>query len=430
MKVVTFEKKLSLPAALAVTVGAVIGVGIFVILGPMGAKCGGTMPLAFALAAVPAVFGTLVSVALGGTIPADGGGYFYTRSLLGKTTGVVASLLIVLGAFGALGAVAIGVADYLGAYLPGVPRWVVATGLVLMSYGVNRVGVMASSWFQIALVGQLASALLIVVVAGLVAGASPDVTATPPAGWGLGGFTGAAILAALAYVGFNIIGELGDEVQNPRRNIPIAIAGGLGLIVFFYVGVAWVVSGNLTIEQMKGSKVALVDAAMLLLPSWFAHYLTLAAVAGAVTSVNAVFLAVPRELVALAEDRLLPAWLLAFDAKRQAFSRCLLVVLAAGVGVVLTNMDVDYFGVMAVVGLMSLNAIISLGAFRLVRRFPEEVASAQFPIRRVWLYPAAALSLLFSAAFALLGIVEERSVGLLVGIAVVAALAIGIARGR
>ncbi len=430
MKVVTFDKKLSLSAALAVTVGAVIGVGIFVIVGPMGAKCGGTMPLAFAVAAVPAVFGTLVSIALGGTIPADGGGYFYTRSLLGNKLGIVASFLIVLGAFGALGAVAIGVADYLRIYAPGVPRPIVAVALVLLSYAVNTVGIMASSRFQLAMVGLLTSALLLVVVFGVAAGTSPNLTATPPAGWGLDGFLGAAILAALAYIGFNIIGELGDEVENPRRNIPIAIVGGLGLIIFFYVGVAWVVSGNLSIEQMGSSKVALRDAALVFLPSWFTHYLTAAALAGAVTSVNAVFLAVPRELVALAKDGYLPASLLRFDEKRQTFTRCLLVVLVLGIGVVLTNMDVDYFGVMAVVGLMLLNAVISVGALRLVELFPDKVAEAKFPIRKAWLYPCAIISFLFSAGFGLLGIVAEHTVGILVAVAVAAALVLGFARSK
>jgi APA family basic amino acid/polyamine antiporter len=223
-------------------------------------------------------------------------------------------------------------------------------------------------------------------------------------------------------VGFNIIGELGDEIENPRRNIPIAIAGGLGLIVLFYVGVAWVTAGNLTGDQMATSPVALLDAALLFLPDWFKHYLTVAALAGAVTSVNAVFLAVPRELVALAEAGYLPRALLRFDPRRQTFRNCLLVVLALGLLVVLTDRDVDHFGVLAVVGLMLLNAIISIGSLRLIRRFPEQVAAAKFPIRSWWLVPCALLTLAFSLAFSLLGMVEVPAVGGLTVLVVAGAL--------
>ena len=413
MKVLHFQKKLSLPAALAVTVGAVIGVGIFVIVGPIGAKCGGTMPLAFGLAALPALFGTLVAVALGGTIPADGGGFFYTRSLVGGRAAVAASAFITFGALGAMGAVSIGVADYLRVYLPGAPRPLVAAALILLSYGVNRVGIMASSWFQMVTVGQLCSALLIIVVAGVAGGDAPDLGATPPAGWGLGGFSGGTILAALAYVGFNIIGELGDEVERPRRNIPLAIAGGLSVIVFFYVGVAWVTAGNLTPAQMGASPVALLDAAMLFLPGWFGHYMTLAAFTGAVTSINAVFLAVPRELVALAGAGYLPRRLLRFDQERQTFTTSLVVVLVLGLAVVLADQEVDYFGVITVVGLMLLNVLVGVGAFRLNARFPAEVAAASFPIRRWWLWPCALLTVLSSAAFSLIGVLEQPTVGLL-----------------
>ncbi|MFA6034418.1 MAG: hypothetical protein WC889_16075, partial [Myxococcota bacterium] len=78
MKLIHFEKKLGLPGAISVGVGAVIGVGIFVIVGPIGALTGPWMPLAFVVAAIPAIFGAVVAMALGGVMPSDGGGFFYT----------------------------------------------------------------------------------------------------------------------------------------------------------------------------------------------------------------------------------------------------------------------------------------------------------------------------------------------------------------
>jgi basic amino acid/polyamine antiporter, APA family len=408
MKLISFQKKLSLPAAIAVTVGAVIGVGIFVIVGPIGAKTGGFMPLAFALAAIPAIFGTLASIALGGTIPADGGGYFYSKSLLGPKLGVLTSCLIMVGAMGAASAVAIGIADYIRIYFPNWSRPGLAVLMVVGTAAVNYLGVMASSWFQIFMVVQLVSGMGGFIIAGLLLGQPPSIASGLPAG--PGGMATGIILAVLCYTGFNIIGELGDEIENPRRNIPITIAAGLGIVIFLYVGAGWVVSGNLSLAEMQTSPVALVDAALKFMPRWTMHYLNLAAFFAGITSINAVFLAVPRELVALTEDGLLPQWMLRFNPRRQTFTAALLLVTLAGALMVLTNFNPDFFAMICVAGLMLANAVLSLGAFRLFSRFPDQVKTAIFPIRKSWLYPCAALSALLSFAvggFAVFILVKE-----------------------
>jgi len=408
MKLISFQQKLSLPAAIAVTVGAVIGVGIFVIVGPIGAKTGGFMPLAFVLAALPAIFGTLASIALGGTIPADGGGYFYSKSLLGPKMGVLTSCLVMIGAMGAAGTVAIGIADYIRIYFPDLSRPGLAVLMVVGTAAVNYLGVMASSWFQIFMVVQLVTGMGGFIIAGLLLGRAPTLAAGLPAG--PGGMAFGTILAVLCYTGFNIIGELGDEIENPRRNIPITIALGLGIVVFLYVGTGWVVSGNLSLAEMQTSPVALVAAALKFLPRWTMHYLNLAAFFAGITSINAVFLAVPRELVALTEDGLLPKWMLRFNPKRQTFTVALTLVTLAGALMVLTNYNPDFFGMFCVAGLMLANAILSVGAFRLFTLFPDKVKSAVFPIRKAWLYPCAAISAVLSFAvggFAVFILVKE-----------------------
>jgi APA family basic amino acid/polyamine antiporter len=408
MKLISFDKKLSLPAAVAVTVGAVIGVGIFIIVGPIGAKTGGYMPLAFVLAAIPAIFGTLASIALGGTIPADGGGYFYSKSLLGPKIGVLTSCLVMIGALGACGTVAIGIADYIRIYSPELSRPGLAVIMVVGTAGVNYLGIMASAWFQILMIVQLVTGMGGFILAGLLLGQPPSVAAGLPAG--AGGLAEGIILAVLCYTGFNIIGELGDEVQNPRRNIPLTIVLGLGIVIFLYVGTGWVVAGNLSLAELKTSPVAVVAAALNFLPRWTIHYLNLAAFFAGITSINAVFLAVPRELVALTEDGLLPSWMLRFNSKRQTFTVALALVTLAGSLMVLTNFNPDFFGLICVAGLMLANAILSVGAFRLFSRFPEKVAVAEFPITKTWLYPCAALSALLSFAvggFAVIILVKE-----------------------
>jgi APA family basic amino acid/polyamine antiporter len=420
MKLITFDKKLGLPGAICVTVGAVIGVGIFVVVGPIGADTGVWMPLAFCLAALPAVFGVLVAAALGSTIPADGGGFFYTKSLLGTKTGAAASALIVLGAMGALATVATGVADYMHYYFPVLPRPLVAAGLILLTWGVNAIGIMASEKFQIVLVVQLTSALLIVIVAGVIGGGNPDFSQPLP--HGISGFAQGAVLAALSFTGYNILAELGDEIENPRRNIPLTIGLGLGIITVIYVGISWVVAGSMEVAEMKTSRVALLDTALRYLPDWFKHYLNLAALAGAVTSINAVFLAVPREFSALAEEGILPKLVMKFNSRRQTFPVGIMIVALLGCAMIALDLNVDIWGIVCVAGLILAAGLISIGVFRLFSRFPDKVASAPIPIRKYWLYPAAVLSVISSLAFGGLAIVFFWPVGVAAAVLIVGAL--------
>ncbi|HUT54964.1 MAG TPA: APC family permease [bacterium] len=405
MKLIHFEKKLGVAGAVSITVGAVIGVGIFVIVGEIGGMAGSWTSLAFLLAGAGAVFGTMVAVALGSTIPADGGGFFYTKSLLGRPAGIVASWLIVVGALGSIGTVSLGVADYIGYYfpvssLPPYLRVLIAALLILLTWGINALGIMASEKLQIGMVVQLASALLILVVIAIMFGNAPDFSQNQPAGTGT--FLMAGAMAMLSYTGFNIIGELGDELENPRRNVPLTIIIGLGIIIFIYVGIGWIVSGTLvTAKAMAGSRAALLDTAMQFVGEhkWFMHYLNLAAVLGAVTSINAVFLAVPREFSAQADDGILPRWIMKFNAKRQTFPVGMGIVAVAGIIICLFNFKVGTYGYMCVAGLLLANVLFSVGALRMFKLFPDKIATAPLPIRKWWLYPAAAISSLLSLGF-------------------------------
>jgi len=443
MKLIQFHKKLGLPSAVAVSVGAVIGVGIFVIVGPIGAKCGSWMPLAFTLAAIPAVFGTLVAIALGSTIPADGGGYYYTKSLLGRYAGSAVSAMVVLGAMGAMGAVTMGVADYMRIYPtllpdlihriglhhvaevvgtqdPALSRPVIAIGLILLSWGINAAGVMASAKIQIAMVTQLVSAIFIIVIAALMNGGNPDFTEPLPSG--ISPFLNGCVVAALAYTGFNIIGELGDEVNNPRRNIPLTILISMTVIMFAYIGVAWAVSGTLDATEMGVSDVALLATALHYMPDWTKHYINLAALMGAITSINAVFLAVPREFSAMAEDGILPKWIMRFNSKRQTFPVGIAIVTVAGCTMTLLDLPPDLWGLVCVAGLLGANVVFSIGCLRLFSLYPDKVASAPLNIRKGWLIPSAWLSALFSLGFVLLSFLYFWPVPLVMGVMVAGSL--------
>ena len=268
--------------------------------------------------------------------------------------------------------------------------------MILLTWAINWIGVMASARFQVITVIQLITGMLLVIIPALIGGGNPDFSQPLPAG--SVGFMKALVVAMLTYTGFNIIGEMGDEIENPRRNVPLTIIFGLGIVIVLYVGIGWVVAGTLTVPEMAASQVAVLDTAMHYLPRWTSHYINLAALAAAITSVNAVFLAVPRELLALSGEKMMPGWLVKFNSKRQNFPIAMAIISIASCGLTLIKLTPDQWGTFCVVGLLAANTLFSIGALRLFKRFPAEVANAPLPIRKWWVLPAAVRSAIFSAA--------------------------------
>jgi APA family basic amino acid/polyamine antiporter len=285
-----------------------------------------------------------------------------------------------------------------------------------MSWFVNEIGVAASVSFQIITVVQLISGILLVIISALIGGGHPDFSQPLPQG--ISGFLQASVIAMLTYTGWNIIGEMGDEIENPRRNIPLTVILGLGIVTMLYVGIGWVVSGTLSPEEMKASKVAVLDTALYYLPRWTTHYINLAAFSAAITSVNAVFLAVPRELFALSENGILPKWFMKYNPQRQNFPISIAVVAIAGALLSLLNLNPDIWGMFCVAGLLGANALISMGTLRLFALFPDKVANAPLKLKKSWVYPSSILSALFSFAFALMAFYFYKPIVLVFAIVV------------
>jgi APA family basic amino acid/polyamine antiporter len=384
------------------------------------------MPLAFVVAAIPAIFGAVVAMALGGVMPSDGGGFFYTKNLLGRHAGAAASSLIIIGVIGAVAAVSSGVSDYIRlSYFPDVPRAVAAVALVLVAWAINSMGIMTSEKLQIGMIAILLSALLFVVITGVVHGAAPDFSQPLPEGYD--GFLKGCIIAMLTYTGFNMMGELGEEVENPRRTIPLTIALGLGIVIIIYVGIGWFVSGTLSVAEMKSTKVALLDSTMRHLPyPWVRHYLNFAALLAGLASINAAFLAAPRELTALSEEGILPKAVMRFNARRQTFPVGTAITAIAGCLLALPGLNPDIYGLVAVAGLMLMNVLLSVASLRLYSRFPEKAATAPMKVPRKWLLPCGVMSAILSLVFGGMACAMYWPVAVLVAMAAAAGVFLSI----
>jgi APA family basic amino acid/polyamine antiporter len=228
---------IGLPSAVMLVMGGVIGVGIFVNpalvarltrspeLGLAAWLAGGLISL----------LGAFVYAELAARLPATGGEYQYIRSAYGPLPAFLfgwTTLLVVHT--GGSAAVAIVLAKNVKLLTGIAEPWTVIAVIAALA-GVNCAGVTSGNRTQ-ALLGALKVALILAVIAAGFSLAPPLATAVPaaPATGAVQGFGAALIPVLFTYGGWQTANFVAGEVKNPRRNLAIALIGGvLGVTVIY-----------------------------------------------------------------------------------------------------------------------------------------------------------------------------------------------------
>jgi len=237
-----------------VGVGAMIGAGIFVLTGIAAGTAGPALILAFLLNGIVTTFTAMTYAELGSAIPEAGGGYLWVQKGLSPAQAflsgwmswfahAVAGSLYALG-FGAYFVLVLRVFGLeMGDQLAGLLPKVFAAAVIFVFMWINFRGVSETGRAEnIVTVGKIII-LAIFVLSGLwlvmqdpsrVANLQPFMPK---------GFTGVLIamgLTFIAFEGYEIIVQAGEEVKNPKRSIPRAVFASLVIVLPIYLLVAFV----------------------------------------------------------------------------------------------------------------------------------------------------------------------------------------------
>lgn len=279
--------------------GSMLGAGIFVAVGPVVGRAGDAAVAAVLLAATVAGLNATASARLSRRMPAAGGTYVFARERLGPTWGHLAGWVFVVGKTASCAAMALAV----GAHLwPGHATSAAVLAVVVLTL-VDLAGARRSAD------ALTASAALVVIVVGgsvLMLLERGAVVAPAPPTDGLDVVQAAALLF-FAFAGYARLATLGEEVRDPERTIPRAVAVSFVLVTVLYLLVALAVSRTLPADVASASDRALADAVDTLgRPALSAVVATTAVVAagGALLSLLG---GVSRTVLAMARDRHLPA---------------------------------------------------------------------------------------------------------------------------
>jgi APA family basic amino acid/polyamine antiporter len=253
---------LTLTDTTALVVGTVIGTGVFLKTAVMAQEVGtpSLVMAAWVAAGLLSLAGALTYAELGAMLPQAGGEYVYLRHSYGDASAFLFGWqrFIVAGS-ASIAALGAGFAVFLSAFLPLNQVWV-ERQVTLLGQTINwqfgskqlvAVAVIlllsALNCLTVAFGGKVQSTLTVLKIAGIaviIIGVfffAPSVTwsnLAAPAGtprWSGFALFGTAMLAALwPYDGWNNMPMAAGEVQNPGRNIPRALIGGMLVVMFIY----------------------------------------------------------------------------------------------------------------------------------------------------------------------------------------------------
>jgi APA family basic amino acid/polyamine antiporter len=306
----------------ALSIGATLGTGIFVILGEAVPLAGPAIVLAFVLAAVTALFSALSYAELAGSIPVSGSSYSYTYATMGELVAWVCGWLLMLEYGVSVAAVAVGWGAYIddlaantvGAVLPealsappgdggvvNVPAMVV----VLLAMALLLRGTSESARVNTGMVVLKVGVLLFFCVVAFTAFRAGNLAPFVP--MGVAGITAAASQAFFSYIGFDAASTAGDEARDPRRDLPRAIVLSLLVVTVVYCLVALAAVGAVPWPQISGSEAALADVLALATgQTWTAVLLSIGAVIAIASVVLTVLYGQTRILYAMSRDGLVP----------------------------------------------------------------------------------------------------------------------------
>jgi basic amino acid/polyamine antiporter, APA family len=239
------SRSLTLWHATLYGLGVTIGAGIYVLIGAAAARAGMLAPLAFVAAAGLMALSAASFAELACRFPVAAGEAAYAREAFNSDRlATVVGLLVVAIAIVSAAAICIGSAGYLAVFLP-LPKWILVAAVVLTMGAVAVWGVKQSVTVAGVMTLIEIGGLLLLVAAGVISDA-PIVKRLPEmvsvgTDWALlPGLVGTTLLAVFAFIGFEGLANVAEEVRDPKRTLPRAIFLTLVISTLLYVCVVWI----------------------------------------------------------------------------------------------------------------------------------------------------------------------------------------------
>jgi APA family basic amino acid/polyamine antiporter len=262
-------KKTIGPFALtALGVGAIIGTGIFVVIGEGAKLAGPSLFIAFILAAITCGFSALSYAELASAVPVSGSAYTFSYATLGELVAFIIGWDLILEYGVSVAAVAVGWGGNVNEFLTAafnveLPKAIStspseggvfnipAVFIVLVIATLLTLGTRESTVFNAVMVVIKICILIFFIIVAFTAYNANHFNPFAPEGFG--GIASASGVIFFAYIGFDAVSTASEESKNPSRDLPIAIIGSLVISTILYVLVSIAAVGVAPVKTLGGS---------------------------------------------------------------------------------------------------------------------------------------------------------------------------------
>ncbi len=256
-KQATLKRAFSLPLLTFYGLGTILGAGIYVLIGEVAGSAGVHAPLAFAIASLLAGFSAFSYAELSARYPLSAGEAVYIQRAFGKAwLAMTVGFLIVFIGMVSTATLVNGFVGYMQVFVQW-PSWLIITLLVVLLVGVAMWGISESAWLAaVTTVIEMGGLLLVLWVA------LPEVEIVPAVQQALSvtasfatltGIFGGAFIAFYAFIGFEDIVNVAEEVRDPNRTLPRAVLLSLAIATLLYMIIAVVAVAILSPAELAKS---------------------------------------------------------------------------------------------------------------------------------------------------------------------------------
>ncbi|MDC0910177.1 amino acid permease [Flavobacteriaceae bacterium] len=316
------ERSLSLPAVIAIGLGGMLGTGIFVLPGLAATKIGGSLWLAYLVAAICILPAAYSKSELATAMPSSGGAYVFIERAFGPLFGTISGLGLWIALVLKCAFALVGIGAYVLVVLDMDSEAItksVGLGFLFLVFLLNIVGAKKAGNFQsyAVLVALLVLAALFVLGIQSMDQTTPFFAKLKEEAVELAGykdFVFAVAFVYLSYSGVTKVAAIAEEIKNPDKNLPLGMILSLFIITTIYVLISFVLTANVGLAELAGNYSPIHTLALDLNVSSYevsgihvvGAFIALIAVLTLLSTVNAGVLASSRFPFAMSRDGLLP----------------------------------------------------------------------------------------------------------------------------
>ena len=305
------RRSLSLTLLTLYGIGTMVGAGIYVLLGQTAGLAGMQTPFAYLIAALVVIPTALSFAELASRYPKSAGEAVYVRAgLHSDRLSLLVGLMVVTAGAVSAASITVGGVGYIQTFFTDLPRSaaiILVVGLLgmLAAWGITQ-SVTAAAILAIVEIGGL----IVIVITGI-----PETLAStynfshyfiPENAMAWSGVLGAAILAFYAFIGFEDMVNIAEEVKHPQRNLPLGILLALMITTLIYLSIA-IVSVSVVSPEVLSESAAPLGLVFAQTTGMPAQILNAIGIMAALNGILIQIIMAPRILYGLSSQGALPA---------------------------------------------------------------------------------------------------------------------------